>query len=327
MGKALGIAAWIVAAIAVGAAAFYMQDRHRLTSRIAALESDLAEAKGAIERLAALERRAQAVRGKHAEPQEPPKDAAPAMAETPAAPAAGQVTASLKPAKPPVKRAAPKAVEARPASEAPARPSLAGQLTGSVGREMVKGSAKMAYKMQYEQFFKKLNLPPEKEEQVREIIMRNLGDMMGDGLSLFGAVPAAEAERLHAAEQKLNEELAGVLSPEQLAQWEQYAEHMPDQMLTQLMSMQLEKYTPGVSPESRALVQQIMMEEMTATPPAENPDAAVADLMRQGLERARDRAGQELPPAEFEEVNAYFGKQIQALDSSARLLNALPKTQ
>lgn len=331
MGKALGIAGWILAAVAIGTAAFYMQDRHRLTGRIAALESDLAGAKGAVEKLTALERRAQAVRGKTAASAAAPAPAA-APAATEAAPAAlapsdaGEVSASLKPVKPPVKKAARKAAEPRPASEAPARPSLAQQVAGGVGKEMLKGSAKMAYKMQYDQFFKKLKLTPEKEQQVREIMMRNLGDMMGDGMSLFGAVPAAETERIQAAEQKLHDELSGVLTADQLAQWEQYADQMPDQMLTQLMSMQLEKYAPGISPESRDRVREIMMEEMTATPPAENPNAAVVDLMQQGMERARDRAAQELSPEEFEQVNAYFGKQIQALNSSARLLNALPKS-
>lgn len=317
MSRFVVIGGWIVAAVAAGIAVYFARQSFSFKGKTVQLEyrldSATRESTGRSSRdsaeIALLKKRIKELSAFQAH----------APKGTSEAPHAKAASASPPAATPPAGHEVPAVPDTGP--EKPG--AIASALSKSVGNEMVRSSANIAYRLQYAQFFKKLKLSADKEGQIREIVTRNLEEMMADGFSMFNSIPAQDAERLDAAQQKLRDELSAVLTPEQMAEWDKYGEQMPEQMLVNLMESQLEKYVPELTPENRSRATQVMMEELVAIRDAGGADRPMGDIMQAGLDRTRGRLAQEFSPDQMKPLDNYFNQQAQAIQRGLQVLNSM----
>jgi hypothetical protein len=326
MSRFFVVTGWIIAAVAAGAAVFFAERSFSFKEKSTQLESRLSsvanESAGRSNRdsteIAALKKRIRELSAYQAHASKLPSNPEEVKSSS---------TAALPPAPPTSAPEAGSADGVDPAEttsgQSPKPGKIAEALSKQVGGEMVKSSANIAYRLQYEQFFKKLKLTADQEAQIKEIMTRNLSEMMADGFSMFGSVPAQDSERLAAVQQKLRDELSGVLNGDQMAQWDKYSEQMPEQMLVNLMDSQLEKYVPELNAESRTRATQVMMEEMKAIRDAGGANSQMSDILQAGLDRTRDRLSQEFSPEQMEPLDRFFSQQGQAIQRGLQVLNSM----
>ncbi|MDK1020616.1 MAG: hypothetical protein QGD90_03155, partial [Candidatus Hydrogenedentes bacterium] len=99
-------------------------------------------------------------------------------------------------------------------------------------------------------------------EQARLVITQFLLDQTEQGMSLMrGELSADEMSKID-YEQEMRDELSYFLSPEELAAFGEYQATLPERMLERNYEMQLSMYASGLSPENRAMVLDVLIEEM-----------------------------------------------------------------
>lgn len=196
------------------------------------------------------------------------------------------------------------------------------------GRRMAEYGARTAVNMQYRPLFEQLALPPEIEARVRELLQDFASEAIDVGLQAFDkdtdfeAMSQLNLER----EAKLRNDIAQLLSPEELAIFDEYQETLPERMIEQSYDMLLRMYGTGLSEEKMQLVKQVLVEETLHLP--EDPDVPPADALQtyaiqqeEAFARALERLAPDLSEEEYAAVMAFVEQQLSMVDSVTRVLD------
>lgn len=209
--------------------------------------------------------------------------------------------------------------------------AFARMFEGPQGEHMAELSAKMTVNMQYGDLFRDLNLPNEAETQCREILQRHLTRLMKAGLSalkggqdfdkLGGDYKEVQAEML--------QELSQVLSKEELAQFEEYQEGLPQRMLEQSYDMQLRMLGGELTDENRNLVKQILVEELAGLQPnpmaPPDPEAlrSLSASHKEAFARALERLSPELASDQYAVAERFIKQQQDMMDAMSGMFGNL----
>jgi len=110
--------------------------------------------------------------------------------------------------------------------------------------------AEMQLERRYGPFLANLGFAPEREMEIREALLRVLVDASSsDG--------ADDIDR----SAWMKEELAEILSPKELSEFDEYEEGLPEQMLRQSFAGQVNATASGLSEDTRAILVNVLVEE------------------------------------------------------------------
>lgn len=245
----------VVCLAAIAAVLWLWQEE---TKRAAALEREVARLQEQLSRLAALQQEKQAETPGPEAPQPGPTEAS--AAEAPAPPA---VPEGFDPSK------LLESMLGKDAAPDAAGGMLARMFEGPQGEAMAENAASMMLNMQYNDLFAGWSLPRDAEEQVRAIFKRYMKEQVQRGMRFLKEKPerAVVKADMEALDAQMREELAQILTPEQMAEFEAYEEGIPARMLEQSYDMQLRMFGAGLTEENREFVKQVLVDEMLAYQP------------------------------------------------------------
>ncbi len=333
MGSAGRWAGWIVAVVALGVAAGALYVMQRNAQEMAGLRDSIAQsearigdlvqqAKGDAETIQRLEDTVARLEKQAAQAEAP--SGKPGENAAAAAPSPGEDSGLFG------KMAAALLGKSKAASEDQGQSDffsgISKMFSGEKGPEFAKMSADMTVPMAYGPLLDQLHLSPEVEQQAREIISRNIAEQITSGMKLMEqkASPESMKQAGQDADAKLREELAAILSPEELAAYDEYQKELPRRMMQQQMQMQMSMFAPSMSPENQARAVDVFVEEMV---PADGAGGFGQDLDIQGqfvrqrdaFARARERLAQEFEPEQLQMLDRFIEQQQQMLDMASRL--------
>jgi len=204
---------------------------------------------------------------------------------------------------------------------------FAKMFSGPQGKEMAKYSADMAVNMQFAQLFTDLHLPAEVEQQVREIISRNLAEQISAGMeAMQQKLPPDRLKQMPAAaDAKLRDELSRVLNQQEMAEWDEYKATLPERMLNQSLDVQLNMFAAELTPENHEKIRQTLIEELLPTGAAQQatsglPDRDILQAQRDAISRARDRLAPELDEQQLGILDRFVSQQAQMMDVVTRMM-------
>lgn len=207
--------------------------------------------------------------------------------------------------------------------------AMAGMFQGESGQKMADFSAGMAVDMAYKDLFANWNLPEDVEEQARQIIKDHMSEQIKASMEVFGS--GFDKEKIDKLEEdgknQLRQQLSGVLNAQELAQWEEYESTIEDHMLKQQFDMQLGMFAPGLTPENRAIVRDVLAEESLAgKDSAEGIDDIQASFETQSeaLDRAYERLSQDgrLDEAQLAEFDRFMSSMEQQMEMARTMFNS-----
>ena len=201
---------------------------------------------------------------------------------------------------------------------------------GESGKQLADYSARMSVNMYYGDLFRELNLPPETEQQVRDIITRHMTDQISQGMEMMQqqSDPETLKRMEEEATKRLRDELSQMLTGEEMALWDQYQETMQQRVLDQTYDMQLSMFAAGLTPESRDIVRQAIVDEMLATSPhalqyPQTTEAALEtafDVQRGAFTRARARVAEQLSEDQLAHFDRFVETQEQMVDMALQMM-------
>ena len=210
-------------------------------------------------------------------------------------------------------------------SEAP----FAGMFSGEKGKEVAKMGASMAVNMQYADLFSQLQLTPEVEQRVKDIISASMSEQMTMGMDAMGGKASMGDlhKRAEDSKAKLRADLSKVLTSDQMAAYDQYQQEMPERMMSQSIDMQLSMFAGSLSSEDRTQARQVIVEEMLAAGGGTDSTGIPANgnmqehLQKQqaALQRARDRLAETFDADKIAQVDRFVAQLNQIMDMSAAM--------
>lgn len=132
--------------------------------------------------------------------------------------------------------------------------------SGDMPDEMILASARMNVETQYGGFLN--GLDSDAAEQARLVITQILLEQTEQGMELMRGELSADELSGFDHEQRMRDELSYFLSPEELAVFDEYQATLPERLLEQSYSIELNMYASGLTPENHAMVLDVLVEEM-----------------------------------------------------------------
>ncbi len=206
---------------------------------------------------------------------------------------------------------------------------LASMFEGKQGKKMAEFAAKSAVDMQYAEFLQELNLDPDTEAQVRQIIQTAMVDQITKSMgSMDKAFDPGYAEEMEQTlTDRLQNELSEVLDGNQMAIWEEYEATKQERLLTKQYDMQLSMFASGLAPEDRAVAADVMVDEALAMqearkndPNAQHGVRAELDAQLQAFENARARLAQQFDDQQMAQLDRFIEQQKNSVELVAGMM-------
>lgn len=190
-------------------------------------------------------------------------------------------------------------------------------LEGEHGERMLDASSDMQINMSYRDFFAGLALDPEREEAVREVLRRFMRKTARTGMRAMGGGGDMDAlsEEMAVAEEAMRAELAEILTPEELAYFDEYQATLPARQMAMGMEMQLNMMAPDLTAENRQLMVDLMVEEMLAQQPEQAGNAFsmmpqdAMEMQHQAYTRLLERAAQYMESDQYAIAEGFIQQQ------------------
>jgi hypothetical protein len=221
---------------------------------------------------------------------------------------------------------------------APAPPTffdhLAGMMKGERGAALAKSSSNIQARAHYGKLFKELNLPPDVEERAIGVVAAKYESEMLAGVDMLsgGTVDPEKAKQEGAeADKRMREELSTILSPDELAQYDEYQAELPRHVLEQQFEMQLTMFGSSLPEESRTLITQTLVEETLSVMPdfgkpgsnANTNPASIFETQLTVIDRARERLAAELDENEFAQAERFLNQQQEQMRTFTELMSGM----
>ncbi len=310
------VMAVMFAALAVN---FYLKSasqRAELVSENETLKAQVEDVRAQRDQLAALEAKAEAL----------------AAQVTPAAPADAEPAPTPAPVAEPV---AEPTETAEPAGKSPKNPmnEMMKMFKGDEGKKMREASARASIEMQYGALLKDLNLPADVDAQVRDMLTAHMSAEMERSMSAMegGKMPSGTDTRsaADAARVELRNQVAQVLTTEELAQWDAYQEDLPRHMMEQSLDMQLNMFTSSMDDDTRQVIRDTLVEEMLASQEelqaTETPLEIDDQFERQSVAyaNAREILANTLTEEQYQQADRFLTQQEQMVAASMEMFRGM----
>lgn len=189
-----------------------------------------------------------------------------------------------------------------------------------------RAQASIMLDMAYKTLFDELNLPPEVQSQMRELLVQSWADQQGTMQKAMRTKDKTFREMKQLEDEALAELRAGlihVLNGEEIAAWEDYETYKDQYIFENLLEGQLGMLAPGLTPDNRATTKVVLAEELAfAFEESEESDEvfslnAFNDTQLIGLERGLERIAQELDDDQYAEVEGFVRQAAAMFDALA----------
>lgn len=227
----------------------------------------------------------------------------------------------------------PKPLPVPPASDAPETAAdedaeAAAEVRPDPARQerIVNAQLSMVADMTYRPLFDDLQLPLEIRDSMKDTIAAHMLEVQQVTVAAFQSKDQKAKDihaRIEAMESHLRDELAGVLTPEQLAAWDEY-DPVADQMLYErLVDGQLNMMAAGLTEENRIVASQVMAEELVREFDLFNASDEFYTMdnfnnaQARALTTSLERLGEALPPDQFDLVDGFVAQAIAMFDAMA----------
>ena len=198
---------------------------------------------------------------------------------------------------------------------------MAAMFAGEAGEQMMRAGAKTALTTQYHDLFTTLDLPQERADALREVLQAHLETQAMAGLAMMRGEPIEDNTTPHTEE--LKDAVAEVLTPEEMALFEQYQDEIPARVMRQQFDLQIGMMAPGMEAETRQYTVDVLVDHMMA----DNGDAFDATSMTPDLsairahyEAAATQLETELAPEDMAQVEGFLEQLNLGLDMAANLM-------
>lgn len=321
MAKAVG---WVVAAVALAVAVslYFWGAGHRqrasdLEDRLAAAARNNAALKQTLEQMGeqvseaiaevrALEERVERLPGRDV-------SASDGLAEEPGDITGGALEAMMQ------------ALQGPPEGEDDQENPLMAMFRGERGKSVARMSAQMSLPAMYGGLFKDLDLPSETEAKVRELLIDHMAEDMSRGFEVMGKDPDFDEMRRQreVRGQQLRNDLATVLTADELAVFDAYEADKGRRMLESSLDIQLGMFASGLSEENRNMFRDVLLEEMTAEgdwfmePETYARPEAAMDRQLEAFRMARERVVPAMEADQLVHVDA-FVEQMESVMNAQR---------
>lgn len=200
---------------------------------------------------------------------------------------------------------------------------------GEAGAKMAEYSVGVAAEMAYKDLFSQLKLSKDVEDQVRSIFRDHLADQIKSSTNAMkeGGGKAQMDKDKADAKTRLKERLSTVLSPQELAQWEQYEDSLEEHLLARQYEMQLGMMAPGLTPENREAVVNVLVEEAIAAEgnisKTDNVFQAGIDMQSTVMDNTLERisASGQFDESQMAELKRFADMWKQQMDMARELFN------
>jgi hypothetical protein len=178
-----------------------------------------------------------------------------------------------------------------------------------------------------------LNLPADVDAQVRDILAAHMSAEMERGMAAMegGKMPSGADTRTaaDAARVELRNQVAQVLTPEELAKWDEYQEDLPRHMLEQSVDMQLNMFASSMDDDTRQVIRDTLVEEMLASQEelqaTETPLEIGDQFERQSVAyaNAREILANTLTEEQYQQADRFLTQQEQMVAASMEMFRGM----
>ncbi len=199
------------------------------------------------------------------------------------------------------------------------------------GNNIEDAGLNITFDLQYESLFPELNLSPEREEMVRDILRtalrKNLDDVVANEPGTYRDVTYHKWE----TKQQLQE----VLTPEEWAIYEEYEEALPEHTVKNSCKMQLRMGGAQLSDASFELVSEVLAEEMLSIEYAMDKTLPAAeDFLEESMQQqaqafgnALARLKSTLEPKEYASVERFVQRQKDMLSKLPEMVEFVSESE
>lgn len=202
---------------------------------------------------------------------------------------------------------------------------------GEQGDAMVEMSGNMRVSLFYNEFLGSAGLTDDAKKQVRELLAAYEKENVRIGMTTPEGMGQEElAGHFEALSTNLRRDLAELLTPEQLAQFEEHDATKASGLLEMTLGGQANMLAPDMSSETREMTVNTMVDELMATGidfslPGSGITREGNTAQREAILNAQQRLAAALPPEEMEEVDNLVRQFLAALKAQESW--AEPQTQ
>jgi hypothetical protein len=202
--------------------------------------------------------------------------------------------------------------------------------SGEKGKDMARMSAQFSVPAMYGRLFKQLNLPPETEARVREILVDSMANQVAASFDAMNnkADPEEIRKNMEAHGQKLRDELATVLTEEELAVFDEYEANKGRRMLESSLDMQLSMFAGGLTEENQTMFRDVIVEEMLAEgvgiddPENYTNPGSVMDRQAAAFQRARDRVVPVVDEGQAAHIDAFVQQMAGMMETQRQFIES-----
>lgn len=214
--------------------------------------------------------------------------------------------------------------EAKGGGEKTLRDPLEAMFAGEAGEKLMRAEAKTALTTQYHDLFTTLNLPEERADALRAVLQTHLEEEAMTGLAMMRGETLDDGSPIHSFD--LAAAVAEVLSPEEMALFEQHEAEMPARLLRQLFDTEIGMMTPGMTAETRQYTVDVLVEHMLADHgDAFDATSETSDLsaVRASYEAAATQLEAELAPEDMAQVQGFLEQLNLGLDLATSMMEQM----
>ena len=170
---------------------------------------------------------------------------------------------------------------------------------GEEGEKMMEVMLPAQVDMQYGPILSELGLSEERRSALREVLLEHARKGAAIGMAMMRGEKKLEDIEVP-GDEDLMAAVGEVLDPEELAQFEQYQEELPERMMRQQFDMQMGMMAGDLPEEVRAVAVDVLVENLLAAQPDQKLGAPDFEAMRAAFDDTLVVLERELEPEHLE---------------------------
>lgn len=198
---------------------------------------------------------------------------------------------------------------------------FAAMFEGEQGEKLMENALPMQVDMQYSALFKELKLTDERKAALREVILEHARAGMAAGVAMMRGEKPPEGFT-KPSDDDLLAAVGEILTPEELKQFTEYQETLPERMMRQQFDMQFGMMAGDLPEEVRNRAVDVLVENMLAAQEPETMGRPDFDAMRAAFDNSITQLEQELSPEDAARIRTMIEQQRAGIDMAARMFGA-----
>jgi len=196
---------------------------------------------------------------------------------------------------------------------------FATMLEGEQGEKFMESMLPTQVDMQYGQLFQDLGLPEDRKAALRDALIDHARKQSAAGMAFMRGEDGQEDIELPTNEDLLAT-LEEILTPEELAQVEEYQDTLPERMMRQSYDLQLGMMAGDLPEDVRALTVDVLVENMMLTQNSEETGpSSQFDSMGTAFDNTLAVLEQEVAPEYLDRVRAFIQQQRAGIEMAQQM--------